>query len=353
MIDVDLIMISRGVGGTERRFARAVARLAERGCPVRYVCNASLVPTLLGTGIETSSGLVPVGSRMGVDEVQLTAAAMWLAAARRRTVHACLTAILAAAFLPPRARLVVSLTSARPDLIGVTGRRAGWYWRAARRARIVDCLAPEMADAAIAQGVAKERLRVGPGSFVDSAAFTPGEGAKEPLVAFVGRMVGIKQPLLFVEAAALVARRHPDARFVMVGDGPLEEAVRASARERGIEDRLTVAATVDVAPVLARSSVFASLQVSENYPSQSLLEAMSAANAVVATDVGRTAQLVDGSTGTRVASSSTAVAEAIDAYLGDPSAARAAGAKGRELVVRDYRIEPYLEYLEDVYRSVG
>jgi glycosyltransferase involved in cell wall biosynthesis len=349
--DVDLVVISRTLGGTERRFARAVVGLASRGLSVRYVCPAGLVPSLAGTGLDTSMRLVAIPGRFAFDEAHLTAAAMWLSALRRRTIHACLTAILAAAFLPPRPRLVVSLTAARPELIGVGGRRARWYWQAARRARVVDCLAPEMADAAAANGVAARRLRVGPGSFVDASAFVP--GTKEPLVAFVGRFVETKQPLLFLEAAARVSRRHPDARFVMIGEGPLEEAVRQCMTAHGIADKVAIASTVDVAPFLARSIVFASLQEMENYPSQSLLEAMSAGNAIVATDVGRTGQLVNGSTGLRVPSEPGAVADAISAFLSDWSGARSAGEAARDLVRSQYRMEPYLNYLEDVYSSVG
>lgn len=328
--------------------ARAAAGLRTRGWDIRYVCNAGLAPSLVGTGIEEDgSGLELISGRAGVDEVTVATAALVRRAFSGRLLHLCLTAVVAGGLLPRRARTVLSLTAPRVELFDLAGWQERLFWRAVRRAAVVDCLNPEMVAPVVSRGASSTRVRAGPGSFTDPHSFRP--TAKECLVTFVGRLVEMKQPLLFVDAAALAARAVPEARFVMIGSGPLEGEVRRRVVEHGLTDVLTVVRTADVSGHVARSRVFASLQTLENYPSQSLLEAMAAENAIVATDVGRTAALVDGRTGTRVPAEARQVADAMVAYLRDRQASEAAGKAARKLVLSGYSIDSYLEYLRSVY----
>jgi glycosyltransferase involved in cell wall biosynthesis len=53
----------------------------------------------------------------------------------------------------------------------------------------------------------------------------------EPTVAFLGRLVAMKQPEHAVEAFCLLARRFPSARLWMIGDGPLRNRLRERAPE--------------------------------------------------------------------------------------------------------------------------
>ena len=43
---------------------------------------------------------------------------------------------------------------------------------------------------------------------------------------FAGRLVEEKNPLLFLEAVPAIQQAIPDARFFILGDGPLKEFVR-------------------------------------------------------------------------------------------------------------------------------
>ncbi len=104
---------------------------------------------------------------------------------------------------------------------------------AVRGAAAVIVPSPFLADAAIARGVAPDRLAVIP-SGVDPAAipFRPRSPVDEPLVLFVGRFVEKKGVLLAARAVAEVAADHPlRARFV--GTGPLEDELRAALRGLG------------------------------------------------------------------------------------------------------------------------
>jgi glycosyltransferase involved in cell wall biosynthesis len=54
-------------------------------------------------------------------------------------------------------------------------------------------------------------------------------------VLYPGRLVDQKDPLLMIDVAAELAAARPEARVHVVGDGPLEPAVRELARKRGLE----------------------------------------------------------------------------------------------------------------------
>jgi glycosyltransferase involved in cell wall biosynthesis/tetratricopeptide (TPR) repeat protein len=58
-----------------------------------------------------------------------------------------------------------------------------------------------------------------------------------------------KRPLLWLEAAAVVARRCPAAQFLVLGDGPMRDDMASAARALGIADRLHMPGLArDVAP---------------------------------------------------------------------------------------------------------
>src|SRR5207244_10751226 len=59
-----------------------------------------------------------------------------------------------------------------------------------------------------------------------------------PVVATAGRLTAIKRYDLFLDTARLVAERHPDAVFLVAGDGELRSVLEEQARANGIADRV-------------------------------------------------------------------------------------------------------------------
>ena len=112
-----------------------------------------------------------------------------------------------------------------------------------------------------------------------------------PIVS-IGRLVEQKNHALFLDAAARLAQRLPDARFVIVGDGPLRLWLEAQARDRGIADRVTFAGErLDVDVVLRGASLFWLTSRWEGMPNV-VLEALASGVPVVAADVGGTRELI-------------------------------------------------------------
>ena len=215
---------------------------------------------------------------------------------------------------------------------------------------LIACSADEQRNLAAVEPAQAARATV-LDNFTDLARWRPGE--KEPqLVSYAARLHPEKGPLLYVEAAARVAKTHPDARFMLFGKGELGSEVAERIRALGLEGKMERGFTTDLAPAFARSAVFVSCQVHENLGSSSLLEAMASGNAVVATDVGETRRIVDESVGVRVGVSAEELADGMSRLLDDAAGTAAKGTAARARVLERYGPEGYMEGLMRVYAGV-
>jgi glycosyltransferase involved in cell wall biosynthesis len=128
--------------------------------------------------------------------------------------------------------------------------------------------------------------------------------------------------------------------------------LEALIQESNITDHVTIRFEPRPTRILNRSSIFVSLQILENYPSQSLLEAMACGNAVVATDIGETWRLVDEKNGIRIPSSPEALADAIVNLLDDPHLSRKQQAS-RQRVLSEHTPERFFRHITHVYRQAA
>lgn len=120
----------------------------------------------------------------------------------------------------------------------------------------------------------------------------------------MNRLVEGKGLDLFFDALRVVSEMGLASRIGRIGifgDGPLKKfAEEAAAALPDFSIELGYAN--DPFDIFSRSKIFLSLQKSENYPSQSILEALSCGALIVATDVGETYRIVPDSVGIRVKS---------------------------------------------------
>ena len=106
-----------------------------------------------------------------------------------------------------------------------------------------------------------------------------------PLFGIIGRLKPQKDIPTFLRAAAEILSKRPDARFLVVGDGPLRKELELQAKELGLIPSLIftgmrkdIAAIMTALDVLVLSSLWEGLPVI-------LLEAMAASRPVVSTAV--------------------------------------------------------------------
>jgi glycosyltransferase involved in cell wall biosynthesis len=113
---------------------------------------------------------------------------------------------------------------------------------------------------------------------------------ESPVVAYVGRVTGIKRPDRFVEVAHAVRHRIPDARFVVCGEGDLLPDLVAAAG--GLDGALHMLGwRADVETVYAAADLVILTSDNEGMPI-SLIEAGLAGLPAVATRVGGVPEVV-------------------------------------------------------------
>ena len=119
-----------------------------------------------------------------------------------------------------------------------------------------------------------------------------------PLVGSIGRLTRQKGYMHLLQSAGMVLTSLPNVHFLIIGEGELENELKAQASRLGIASAVHFAgARSNIEELLAVMDLFVSSSLWEGLPTV-LLESMAARVPVVATDVSGTRELVqDGVTG--------------------------------------------------------
>lgn len=152
------------------------------------------------------------------------------------------------------------------------------------------------------------------------------------VVAFVGRLAGVKRPDRFGRVAELVATARPEVSFVVAGEGSgLAELQGAASRSPWLRGRIHLLGwRADVANVYAASDIVLLTSDNEGMP-LSLIEAAAAGRPTVTTDVGSAAEVVvDGVTGVVCPIDDAALADAVITLCTDRARREAMGAAAIE-----------------------
>jgi glycosyltransferase involved in cell wall biosynthesis len=170
----------------------------------------------------------------------------------------------------------------------------------------------------------------------------------------VGRLQPEKDAATFIEAAWLLARTFPDARFVIAGDGPQAADLRRRTTHRRLDDRVVFTGFVPDGTTLIRHlDLLVVPSLSEGTPLV-VLEAMANGVAVVASRVGgipdqvrheREALLVE-------PGDHHAVAEACTRLLTDHVLRRDLTQRARVRLSRVFSPTRRLDQLQDLYGDV-
>jgi glycosyltransferase involved in cell wall biosynthesis len=160
-----------------------------------------------------------------------------------------------------------------------------------------------------------------------------------------------KRPLLWVNTAAHIAKRLPNARFILFGQGPLQQEMIQISHGHGLTDRLVLAGVTDD-PLSAMTLMDVVLLTSfgEGLPNV-LLEAQWAGTPVVTTDAGGAKEAIEvGCTGW-VAPSNEAfdIGELIVSLHSQPNLLSRARARGPAFVRESFSVEKMISETLRVY----
>jgi glycosyltransferase involved in cell wall biosynthesis len=215
--------------------------------------------------------------------------------------------------------------------------------RALERADVVIATSPQLLDYSEVLAPFRDKCRIVPYG-IDLEQFSPRHEALEaarrireehggrPLLLGVGRLIYYKG----FEFAIRALEQVPEAKLLLIGDGPLRGELAALARRSGVADRVVfvgdvlnelvtpyyLACDAYVMPSIARSEAFGIVQI----------EAMACGLPVINTalDSGVPFVSLDGKTGLTVPpSDATALAAAVRRLLSEPELRARLGAAGR------------------------
>jgi len=206
-------------------------------------------------------------------------------------------------------------------------------------------------NAVVVNGIAFEEPGSGPsGSPVRRETF--GLGADDIVLGCISRFDPIKRLDVLLAAFHRLVGRLPRATLLLVGAGMEEDRIRRLTFEMGLQDRVIFTGFLEnparVYPVL---DLYVSASQKEGLP-LSLVEAMCAGLAVVATDVpGHRDVVTHGKTGLLVPPNDSAtLADAIEELMADPVRRKAMGAAGRRRALDEFGIALVVEATAAIYR---
>jgi glycosyltransferase involved in cell wall biosynthesis len=180
-----------------------------------------------------------------------------------------------------------------------------------------------------------------------------GAGDDEVLVGTVANLRPSKALHHLIDAAATVLAADVPARFVVVGRGPLEEALTAQIGAMGLGDRFRLLGyRADAVRLLGGFDVFALSSLYEGLP-VAVMEALALGVPVVATDVGGLPEAVTDGVDGRLVGPATPdrLAEALLELIQDPQR-RAAMATAARVRGDAFAVERSVRRMEAIYRTV-
>ena len=201
------------------------------------------------------------------------------------------------------------------------------------------------------EGIDLERVEAEPAVNIHAEFWLP---TQAPIVGAVAALTQEKGHKYLIDAAALVVRDVPDARFVILGEGDLRPGLERQVKDLHLDKHIVLPGfRADILSFVKSFDVFVMSSLFEGLGT-SLLDAMALSKPTVASDTGGIPEVVShGETGLLVPPrDSRELASAITKLLKDPERRERMGRAGRERVARLFSAEQMVEKTLGVYRNL-
>ncbi len=354
--------VEPGWRGGQRQVYLLCTGLARRGHPVVAVVRrgGELGRRLREAGIETVE--VPGRSEADPSSVRTLARLFRQRRSAVAGIHsgrslgiAAIARLLAGTAAPPL------VPTRRVDF--AIGRNPFSRWKYSRAAAGIIAISEAVAGVLERSGIPRSRIRI-----VHSGVVPPEipEGARERfrrqlgvaedrvLAGTVAALTDHKGHRYLLEAIPAIRRRHPEALFLLVGDGELREPLEARARELGLDGDAVrfLGHRTDVPVVLGGLDLFVMASHMEGLGT-AILDAQMAGLPVVATRAGGIPEIVrDGETGLLAEPRDpVSLAAAVVRLLDDPALARRLARTGQALALERFSADAMVEGTLEAYRA--
>lgn len=177
-------------------------------------------------------------------------------------------------------------------------------------------------------------------------------GDSDLLVGMVAHLRPEKNIEFFIDAAAVIAAKYPAARFVVIGEGPLEDSLRERIRVKNISEVFRLTGSVpDIAPYLPAFDIACLTSGGESF-SNAIIEYQALGLPVIATAVGGNIEAVGDSGKLFPAGDIKAFVKSLAELLESEPLRKELGNKGRALATERYGVEKMVRQHEELYSRI-
>ncbi len=176
---------------------------------------------------------------------------------------------------------------------------------------------------------------------------------KAKVIGTVARLFPLKGYEYFIPAAEKIARRFPDAHFLLVGDGIMKDDLSKQIEYLGLSERFSFAGLVppsEIYKYTAIMDILAHLSLREGLP-RAVVQALASGKPAVGFDLDGTPEvIINGETGFITKPQDIdGVVEALSKILSAPELAKKMGKKGIQLVSEKWDWHLMADILEEEY----
>ncbi len=365
-LKISFLLPSLNLGGSEKHVIRLAAGLRERGHDAEIASlfrEGYLLEEIQREGIPFTC-LKTEGWRPATS----LRIFRWLRRTQPGILHTYLFGFHFFAGLPARVAKVPLILSSRRDVEYGQRKRDQLIERAGNFFvdRVVCCAkAAERWALEKEKGISPEKL-ITLYNGIDHGRFQPqtvssevrrklGIPGEAPVIGTVGNLSYKKGLPYLMLAVRRILEVLPSAWFLFVGAGPLEKNMKEKAKQIPLGRQIVfTGARSDVPDLMNAMDVFVLASLFEGLPNV-LLEAMSLAKPVVATEVGGIPELIEpGIDGILIPPRDPqALAKAAVSLIENPSDAQTMGRRGQEKIRKDFTIGRMIDQYENLYLSLA
>ena len=175
-----------------------------------------------------------------------------------------------------------------------------------------------------------------------------------PLIGMVSVLRSWKGHDYVIEAAERIKNKIPEARFLIVGDGPRKEALQDMVKEKGLSDIVLMPGhREDVPDIIASLDILVHPSYANEGIPQTLLQGLAMKTPIISSDLKPLLEVIkDGETGLTVpVKNSEALADKIEMLLKDNDLKETLVNNGRKYVMNFSR-EKMLDMTEELYKDL-
>ena len=173
----------------------------------------------------------------------------------------------------------------------------------------------------------------------------------DPVLINVARLYPEKEQKWLLDLFQQVRQKHPRAKLLIAGVGPLEEELRTASTALGLDDSVVfLGFRKDLPELLSLADVHVNTSSAEGVP-LAICSAMAAALPIVATEVGGLPEILNhGKAGVLVPfGSSEKFVSAVSDFIDSPQRRREYGDAARRFISEDYSLNTAVQHLQNTY----